>query len=186
MSTTVEDAPQTTHHRLNGIDLTIRPIKHTDQMLEKGFVNRLSDEAKRCRFFGSINELSDKELARFCDVDYRDSMAFIALESVKKHLHEIGDVGYDKEVGVVRYCKEESGGRHEMAITIADDYRDSKLPKILLEQLIEYARTHDVATLYSIELYNDEVMRGLASQFDMQKEADPNDPHQIIYSLSVH
>jgi len=173
---TVEDAPQTTHHTLNDKEVTVRPIRHTDQMIEKEFINRLSDEAKHFRFFGGIGELRDEDLAAFCDVDYHDSMAFVAVVTEKDET---------REVGVVRYCKENDGSRHEMAITIADDYRDSALPTVLLTQLVEYARTHDVNTLYSIELYNNKDMHRLATKFDMKKEVDPDDQHQVIYTLSV-
>ena len=161
---------------INGESVAIRPIKHNDRMLEAEFINQLSDEAKHYRFLGGVNQLSDSDLAKLCDVDYHDSMAFVAITSNSES---------PVEIGVVRYCKSEEGDKHEMAITIADDYRKSGLAKSLFEQLISYAKIHDVKSLYSIDLNDNQDMRVLAEQFGMSSKRDPDDAHQIIYSMNL-
>ncbi len=161
---------------INGESIIIRPIKHNDRMLEAEFINQLSDEAKHYRFLGGVNQLSDSDLAKLCDVDYHDSMAFVAISRKGES---------PAEVGVVRYCKSEEDDRHEMAITIADDYRKSDLAKSLFEQLISYAKIHNVKSLYSMDLYDNQDMKALAEQFGMNSKRDPEDVHQVIYSMNL-
>ena len=161
---------------INGEPVTIRPIQHNDMVLEAEFINQLSDQAKHYRFLGGVNQLSDKDLSKLCDVDYHDSMAFVAI--TKKKASAV-------EIGVVRYCKSDGSNKHEMAIAIADEYRNTDLAKLLFEQLIAYARTHDVKCLYSMELYDNQDLRQLAKQFGMSSMRDPDDARQLIYSLHL-
>lgn len=181
MNNTVTPSTRTTDFtertvEINEVSVTIRPIKHNDRMLEAEFINKLSAEAKHFRFLGGVNQLSDDDLSNLCDVDYHDSMAFVALTNQKET---------PTEIGVVRYCKSEENDKHEMAITIADDYRKTDLPKVLFEQLIAYAKLHGVKTLYSMDLFDNQDMRDLAKQFEMTSKQDPLDTHQVIYTLHV-
>jgi GNAT superfamily N-acetyltransferase len=156
--------------------VTIRPIRTTDSVMEDEFIKHLSFEAKHYRFLGGVKELMPEELKRLCNVDGRESMAFVA--TVQKRGHEM-------EVGVSRYARGVREDVREIAITIADEWQHKGLGKQLLDRLIVYAKTHGVKELYSIELADNVAMRDLATEFGMSVSRDPQDANQVIYSLTL-
>lgn len=156
--------------------VTIRPIRHDDACLEEQFIEDLSEQTKRNRFLGGVKQLSEKEIQQLCDVDYHDSMAYIAT---------VADGDNTREIGVARYAKNSITQSHELAITIADDFRNSTLGRNLVDTLVDYAREHGVKSIYSMDLNSNTDMRKLAKDLGMSVRLDPNDSHQVIYSLNV-
>jgi RimJ/RimL family protein N-acetyltransferase len=161
---------------LAGEAVTIRPIHPADSVMESEFVQNLSIETKHYRFFGGVKELSATELKRLCGVDGVHSMAFVA--TVQRD-------GHETEIGVSRYSELASDGAGEMAVTIADTWQDKGLGELLLQRLFAYAKSHGVKRLYSVELADNSAMRKLAGELGMRVTGDPDDPNQVIYSLSL-
>lgn len=156
--------------------VTIRPIRATDAAIEADFVRKLSPQTKHYRFFGGVRELSPAQVKLFCEVDGRHSMAFVA--TVQKN-------GSDTEIGVARYAPNSKADIREMAVTIADEWKHKGLGKLLVKQLIGSARDYGVKQLFSVELTENIAMRDLAHELGMSIASDPDDAHQVIYSLAV-
>jgi GNAT superfamily N-acetyltransferase len=161
-------------HELHGSSITIRAINIQDMKLESDFIGHLSLETKHYRFFGAINNVSEKMLKTFCDVDGKNTMAFIATEQVQ---------GKEVEIGVCRYVVTANPDIHEMAVTIADKWQFKGLGKLLINELISYGKTHGVKFIYSVELADNALMHKLSKEIGMQAKIDPDDAHQVIYSL---
>ena len=62
----------------DGRAVRIRPVLPTDADKIALFHSTLSQRTRYLRYFGSHDVLSDKELTRMTNVDYRDRMAFVA------------------------------------------------------------------------------------------------------------
>ena len=103
-------------------------------------------------------------------------MAFVA--TIRKN-------GRETEIGVGRYAPNSKADIREMAVTIADEWQHQGLGKLLVEQLIASARDYGVKQLYSVELSDNAAMRDLAHDLGMSMACDPDDVHQVIYSLEV-
>jgi hypothetical protein len=161
---------------IDGRKITIRPIRHTDTCLEEYFIEHLSEKTRHNRFLGTVKQLNSKELQRLCDVDYHDSMAFVAT---------IDEAGKEREVGVARYVKDNSAQAHELAVTVADEFIGSGVGQVLVETLVTYGNINGVKTLYSMDSSSNSDMRKLAKELGMSVKGDPNDSHQVIYSLNV-
>lgn len=159
-----------------GRAVTIRPMCHADTALEQEFVRRLSPEAKHFRFLGAVRELTADEVRRFCDVDGHLSMAFIAL---------VEDEAGPRIVGVSRYAPNADRATREIAVTVADDWRNRGIGTRLAQALIRHAREHGIRKLYSIDLTDNTAMRTLAADLGMHAAPDPDDAHQVIYSLNL-
>jgi GNAT superfamily N-acetyltransferase len=162
------------HSIVSGQSVTIRPISSSDRVMEDEFVRNLSVETKHYRFLGGVKELSPDELKRLCDVDGRHAMAFVAT---------IQEGGHEKEIGVSRYAESPDEDVREMAVTVADEWQHKGLGRLLATRLIEYAKSHGVKQLYSVDLADNSAMRKLASELRMSVRRDQDDPHQVIYSL---
>ena len=78
------------HPTIAGENITIRPIRQTDVELESSFIRRLSAVSKRFRFLGAVRELPLAELKCLCDVDGKDSVAFVEpLSATAKKLRSV-------------------------------------------------------------------------------------------------
>ena len=169
--TTASSAPE-----IAGKNITIRPLCHADMDMEAEFIRRLSPRSRHYRFLGGVRELSAEELKAFCDVDGHRTMAFVAT---------VPDNGHEREVGVVRYAPNARTDAREIAVTVADEWQNQGIGTRLARQLIEHAREHGVKRLYSVDLADNAPMRALAGDLGMTADRDPDDAHQVIYSLEL-
>lgn len=167
---------QELHPRIAGETVTIRPIRINDLEMEQDFIRRLSPEAKHFRFLGGVSELPLQEVRRLCDVDGRNSVAFVA--TVLRNGREV-------EVGVSRYSPGEDSNAREMAVTVADEWQHRGLGSALVKLLMETAKVNGVTQLYSVDLADNSAMASLAKDLGMASTSDPSDPRQVIYSLAL-
>jgi acetyltransferase len=114
-----------------GNPVTLRPIRPEDKLLEKLFIEGLSSESSRYRFFERIREVSQEILSQFCDIDY-DSVVAIMAE------YETDDMR--RNVGVGRLIVDSDMKAGEFAIAVADDFQGRGLGHKLLSTIIEIAR----------------------------------------------
>jgi GNAT superfamily N-acetyltransferase len=156
--------------------ITIRPIRFSDTAMEAAFIRGLSPETKHYRFLGGVSELSPRELKRMCDIDGEHSMAFVATTPRN---------GVETEIGVSRYVPNSKADTREIAVTVADEWRLKGLGTMLMQRLIQSARSHGVKHLYSIELADNTAMQVLAQELGMTASRDPEDTHQVIYTLAL-
>ena len=156
--------------------ITIRPIRPSDVGLETEFIKRLSPATKHYRFLGGVRQLSPQLLKEFCDVDFDQSAAFVAV-TVQN--------GTETEIGVVRYAPNTFDDVREMAITVADEWQNQGVGALLAQRLIDFAKSHGIKELYSIDLAYNTHMRQLANDLGMSSRRDPDDAHQVIYSLTL-
>ena len=159
-----------------GHQVTIRPLGPGDVDLERAFIDNLSPQSKHYRFLGGVNHLSNAQLKKLCDIDFDHRMAFMASVTVD---------GKETEIGVSRYAEDAAGSGCEFAVTVADDWQHKGLGTLLMHKLIDFARDHKVKRLYSVDLADNAHMRQLAQDLGMQSERDPDDVHQVIYSLTL-
>jgi acyl-CoA synthetase (NDP forming)/RimJ/RimL family protein N-acetyltransferase len=108
----------------------LRPIRPDDADRLRRFHARLSDETIYFRFFSLLRELSDKDVARFTNVDHVDRVALVAT------------VG-DEMIGVVRY-ERVSPDLAEVAFNIEDTYQGRGVGSVFLEHIAAAARERGV------------------------------------------
>ena len=157
--------------------IVIRPISLDDIQREKDFVAKLSPESRRFRFFEGIQELSENAARQLCDIDFEDKMAFIAV------LEDSTD-GQAQEIGVSRYATDTTGAC-ECALAVADEWQNKGLGRVLMDTLIEYARTQNKQTLYSLEMRANSHMKELADDLGMKSIVDVEDRGFVRYELPL-
>jgi GNAT superfamily N-acetyltransferase len=166
--------PQWTETLLDGTEVAIRPIGRGDAVLEREFIARLSPQARRLRFLGSMSEPGDDLIRRLTDIDYEHDVAFIAV---------VGSEAATKEIGVCRFSVSADGQSCEFAVTVADEWQKKGLGSILMRHLIEVARTRGVRKMISIDAADNPAMRDLARFLGFVRERDPNDATQVIHTM---
>lgn len=160
----------------DGTRVLIRPLQPEDREREQAFIRRLSPESRRCRFLGEMREASPELLAGLMDVDYVNTMAFVALA------HDNGEL---REVGISRYSATDDRTRCECAVTVADDWRHRGLAVALMRHLIEVARRNGFKTMFSLDLAENDEMRQLAHFLGFTRAPDPSDQTLVVHTLKL-
>jgi acetyltransferase len=148
----------------NGDRIFIRPIRPADEHLYGAFVAKLSPEDIRFRFLAPRKEFSHKSVARFTQIDYARSMAFIALDKNQKEL-----------LGVARLAADPDYVKGEYAIMVRSDFKGTGIGWALMRHLIAYAEKEGLGELLGDVLANNERMLDMCRALGFEIAADPDD-----------
>jgi len=163
-------------HLSDGTPLTIRPIRPEDAENEVDFMRRLSPQAKRFRFMGTVSELSPQMLARFTQIDYRTEMAFVAM---------VGEPGDQMQVGVARYAINPDGKSCEFAIVVSDEIQHQGIGTRLMKALMEAGRDHGLIMIEGTVLVDNTPMLNLMEELGFSIRRDPDDRSVVIVERSL-
>jgi len=158
----------------DGRQVTLRPICQEDRFLEKEFIEHLSVESSRFRFFDTIAEATPEMLTQFCHIDYVHEMAIIA---------EYSSGDEKRNVGVGRLIIESDTGSGEFAIVVADDFQASGLGMKLLNILIDIGRERELKSIYGIVMQDNWKMIRLAKKLGFTTETSSEREVKVIREL---
>ena len=130
-----ENAPAPRHWEADvllrdGRTAHIRPIAPDDANLLVEFYSRVSDRSKYYRFFSPMPNLSDRDVARFTQVDHDQRVALVLLLQ-------------DQMIAVGRYDVV-SDGEAEVAFLVEDLHHGRGIAQLLLEHLAQAARERGI------------------------------------------
>jgi len=175
MSTTNDD--QRTERLRDGNTVLIRAIRPEDAAAQAALIDGLSAQSKHLLFLGGIAHLTEPDLKRLCAPDRVHDMAYVAVTP--------GRDG-DRQVGMCRYASaKEPCDEAEISVAVADAWQHKGLATLLLRRLIDHARARGVKRLYSIDTATNPRMRRLARHLGFTEQPDPDDVHQVIYSMQL-
>lgn len=171
---TGDPASAVQHHRLDGIDVTLRPIRADDAGMESTFVRQLSDLSRYQRFMGTVRELPEAKLRELTDVDGVRHVAIVATTVID---------GKEVELGVARYVVDASGRRCEFAIAVADAWQRRGLAGLLMGRLIEIARLRGLEAMDGSVLATNVAMLHFARQLGFEVHADDATTRRVTRRL---
>ena len=169
------DFPRWSHTLEDGRKVAIRPLTSDDFEAERLFIEMLSPRSRHYRFLGQVSRPGDDLLRQLTQLEYPRQVAFAAVPPDEP----------EQLAGVSRYSTDEQGSNCECAVTVADAWQNHGLGTLLMQHLIEVARSHGVRTMMSIDLADNVPMRELARDLGFQARSDPDDRHQVIYELAL-
>ena len=151
-----------------GRTLRLRPIRPEDEAAHREFLEATSNEDLRMRFFQAPHRLSHEELARFTQIDYAREMAFIALDEDSHTL------------GVARIVRDPDNVDAEFAVLVRSDLKGQGLGRLLMQLLIDYARSQGTAHIVGHVLRVNLAMLGLVKQLGFEARPDSHEPNEIM------
>jgi len=160
----------------DGLRWTIRPIRPEDAVMEREFVNGLSERSRYLRFMYVVNEITPQMLSRFTQIDYDREMALIAVVHAEEG---------DRQVGVARYVTYPDGRGCEFAIVVGDQWQRRGIATRLLQSLIDVARDRRLETMDGIVLRENRNMLVLAERLGFKQEASRDDPELVVLTLGL-
>lgn len=141
----------------DGRPLLVRPLAARDRELLQDFVRGLSPTARYQRFQNAIRELPPDSLTRLMDVDYRASMALVAVAF---------EHGVKRIIGEARYAPAlEGSGAAEFALAVSDAWQHQGIGRLLFAHLLRHAERSGVTRMQGDVLHGNAAMLGLARQF---------------------
>ncbi len=167
----------TQYHQLkNGVNITIRPIRPEDAILEKDFVHRLSERTKYFRFGQTLQELTPEMIVRFTQIDYDREMAFVAIGN---------DATMPNEMGVGRYMRNPDGLSVEFALVVADDCQCLGIGSKILKTLMQTAKDKGITFFEAEVLTANMAMLGLVKKlgFSIEAIADNSEIVRVVKDL---
>lgn len=171
--------PRECEHRVSTRDGTaylIRPIVPEDAEREIAFVRSLSTESRYRRLMYSLREPTRAMIEPYVNVDYDHRMALVALH---------GTPGDERIVGVARYALDDRADAHEFAVVVADGWQGRGVGRRLMEELVEYGRSHGVRRMFGKVLHDNAPMLTLADKLGFVPDACPDDPLLVVVTLEM-
>jgi acetyltransferase len=157
----------------NGSSVTFRPIECTDHVEFKEFFKALSPASVHFRFLEIIKDFSNEAVKRYCDLDYNQEMAIVAMHK-----------GEGKIIAVARLILSCKDRRAEFSLVIADAWQGFGLGTELFAYLIKIARDYQLEELYGVLSSDNCRMIRLAEKFGLKVKSTDEDTLEMTLKLT--
>jgi len=159
----------------DGRELLLRPIVPEDEpALDRAFA-RLDPDEIRNRFLQPMRTLNHIMAARFTQLDYDREMALV--------LADAGIPGRQDIHAVVRLSADPDNVEAEFAIIVLHHLAGQGLGKLLMQRILDYAKSRGIATVWGVTLRDNQRMRSLARSLGFRQSAEPDDPTLVRMTL---
>ena len=126
--------------QIGGDTVTIRPTKPVDErFLQEHFYN-LDKQDVVSRFFRPKTSFLRADVEGMSRTDYINNLTIVAV---------VGEVGFERVVGVGEYYLEQAKNMAEIAFSISKDWQGKGLGRILIKKLSEAARENGISGLFA-------------------------------------
>jgi acetyltransferase len=158
----------------DGTNVLLRPIRPEDELLYGPFFAGVTQGDLRLRFFAPVKTLSHTFVARFTQIDYARAMAFVAIEQATGAM-----------LGVVRLHSDADYESGEYAILLRSDLKGRGLGWLLMQVIIEYARSEGLKRIEGQVLSENRTMLDMCRELGFVIKADAEDPETCRVMLAV-
>lgn len=161
-------------HLSNGTAVFVRPVRPEDERLYAPFFAQVTADDLRLRFFSQIKEFSHAFIARMTQLDYARAMAFVAIDQAN------GDL-----LGVARLHANADYDRAEYAVLVRSDVKGQGLGWLLMQTLIEYARSEGLRRIEGQVLNENTTMLTMCRELGFAVAADPHESGSCLVGLDL-
>lgn len=131
------------------LEVKIRPIKPSDEdMMRKLFYN-FSDESKYFRYFANKPVMPHKEMQKYVNIDYQDTLSIVAI--VEKGRNE-------RIIAEARYAYGKREGAHEIAFIVDEEFQGKGVATFMMNYLVKIARDRGIGEFIAYVLPRNEAM----------------------------
>ena len=158
----------------DGTTVLLRPVRPEDEPLYRPFLEAVTHEDLRLRFFAPMKDFSHAFIARFTQIDYARAMAFIAINKATGEM-----------LGVVRLHANADYDRGEYAILVRSDLKGRGLGWWLMQLIIEYARAEGLRSIEGQVLQNNTTMLTMCRELGFDIATDRQESHICVVKLAL-
>jgi len=124
------------HILRNGTEIKVRAIRRDDKQKLLAAFKELDQSSVYTRFFGYKRTLTETELEKATDLDFRNEVALVVT---------IGRGNDEVIIGGGRYVRTNDPERAELAFTVEEDYQGLGIAGLVLEHLIGLATASGIS-----------------------------------------
>jgi acetyltransferase len=158
----------------DGTAILVRPVRPEDEPLYPPFFAAVTPEDLRLRFFAPVRHFSHAFIARFTQIDYARAMALVAIDEATGAM-----------LGVVRLHADAQYESGEYAVLVRSDLKAHGLGWLLMQLIIEYARSEGIHSIHGQVLKENTKMLEMCRELGFQIVADPAEPSASVVTLQV-
>jgi acetyltransferase len=158
----------------DGTKFFARPLRPDDEPRLQKFLEKITPDDLRLRFFAPVRQFGHAFLARLTQLDYARAIAFAAL-----------DGGSGELLGVVRLHADSNYESAEYAVLVRSDLKGRGIGWRLMELIIRYARSENLRCIEGQVLQENTTMLDMCRQLGFQIVDDPNDPAMNLVRLEL-
>lgn len=158
----------------DGTEILIRPVRPEDEPLYPPFLQKVTAEDLRLRFFAPVREFGHTFIARFTQIDYARAMAFVAIDPPSGNMLGVGRVH--------RLTHENTA---EYAVLVRSDLKGRGLGWLLMQMLIEYASREGIRELRGEVLSENSTMLRMCTELGFKAAESAADPTLRIVTLQI-
>jgi len=158
----------------DGTHLLVRPVRPEDEELVHKFFSHVTADDLRLRFFGPVKDIGHVFIARLTQLDYARAMAFVALDESSGEM-----------LGGVRLHADANYWNAEYAILVRSDLKGRGIGWLLMQTIIEYARTEGIRRIEGQVLRENTTMIAMCAELGFRSAPDPADPGILDVSLNL-
>ncbi|MBI4718018.1 MAG: GNAT family N-acetyltransferase [Planctomycetes bacterium] len=157
----------------DGTRVFLRPLKLTDEPRVRELFYKLSADSIHYRFFQMLRSMPHEKLQELLRVDYEADMALVMLENS----------GEDAAIlGIAHYRTERQTNFAEAAFLVRDDWQGRGIGTILMNALVDVARSNGIAGFSAEVLLQNS---GMLRVFHKCGYAVESDLQEGVYSLRI-
>ena len=160
----------------DGTCVRLRPLRPDDAEREAAFIRGLSAETLHLRLQYNAREISEQDIARMLDLDYRDRMAVAAL---------VGEPPDETIVGVSRYARIGDSDNADCAIVVTDAWHGRGVGTELMRSLGLAARENGIRTLVGTSLAENQRIQDWARRFGYEARTEPYSGGEVRITLDL-
>lgn len=131
------------------LEVKIRPIKPSDEDMMRQLFYNFSDESKYFRYFANKPVMPHKEMQKYVNIDYQDTLSIVAI--VEKGRNE-------RIIAEARYAYGKREGAHEVAFIVDEEFQGKGVATFMLNYLIKIARNRGIGEFIAYVLPRNEAM----------------------------
>ena len=158
----------------DGTRLLVRPIRPDDEELVRRFFGHVTAVDLRLRFFAPVKDFGHVFIARLTQLDYARAMAFAALDETSGEM-----------LGGVRLHADANYQSAEYAILVRSDLKSHGIGWLLMQMIIEYARSEGIRRIEGQVLRENTTMLAMCAELGFRSASDPDDPGILDVSLDL-
>jgi len=148
----------------DGSKMFVRPLRPEDEGSLQKFLEKITPDDLRLRFFAPVKYFNHAFLARLTQLDYARAIAFAALDAMSTDL-----------LGVVRLHADANYENAEYAVLVRSDLKGRGIGWQLMELIIRYARSEKLKRIEGQVLRENTTMLDMCQQLGFQISDDPSD-----------
>lgn len=159
---------------LAGDRVLLRPLRVADGALYPDFLNDVTGDDLRLRFFAPMRELSPEMIDKLIHYDPANAMAFIAIDEASGRM-----------LGVVRLHDDASGKNGEFAILVRSRLKGHGLGWLLMKHMIAYAKEKGLETVRGQVLAENATMLTMCAELGFHSTDDPDEKGVRLVTLPL-